>query len=157
RKLADAAKELLIDFRSYANSNLTFSFTQPGKGLPDSLRYQLYDSLHRMGIGPVPDRSVNENEDAQSERLEFPSAIARYKDYEIPIDLQSSKSGMTDEARLNYSENLLEYKFAEAIHKLTRKRVPVVAYAVGNGQPLPPTTYDLVNTLRNNYRLGVLD
>ncbi len=157
KKLGDAAQELLTEFRSYANSNLSFSFVQPGKGLSDTLRYQVYDSLAQMGIGPVPDQSVSEGEDAQSQRLVFPSAIARYKDFEIPINLLSSKSGMTPEATLNYSENLLEYKFAEAIHKLTRDKVPVVAYAVGNGEPLPPTTYDLFNTLRNNYRLGVLD
>lgn len=157
RKLSNAAEELLTEFRSYANRNLSFSFVQPGKGMADSLRYQLYDSLARMGIGPIPDRSVSEDEDAQSERLVFPSAIARYKDLELPINLLSSKSGMTEEATLNYSENLLEYKFADAIHKLTRKSVPIVAYTIGNGQPLNPTVNDLFNTLRNNYRLGVLD
>lgn len=157
RKLSNAAEELLTEFRSYANRNLSFSFIQPGKGLSDTLRYQLYDSLGRMGIGPVPDVSENEGEDAQSQRLVFPSAIARYKDFEIPINLMSSKSGMTPEATLNYSENLLEYKFAEAIDKLTRKTVPVVAYAVGNGEPVDPTVKDLLTTLSDNYRLGILD
>ncbi|HEX6182157.1 MAG TPA: gliding motility-associated ABC transporter substrate-binding protein GldG, partial [Chitinophagaceae bacterium] len=157
RKLGDAAEELLSEFRSHANRNLTFSFVQPAKGLSDSARYNLYDSFRLMGIEPQPDISVSENEDAQSQRLVFPSAIARYKDLELPINLLSSKSGMTQESTLNYSENLLEYKFAEAIHKLTRKTVPVVAYAVGNGEPLNPTVNDLFNTLRNNYRLGVLD
>ena len=157
KKLGNAAEELLTEFRSYADRNVQFRFVQPGKGLSDTLRYQLYDSLGRLGIGPVPDRSVSEDQDAQSERLVFPSAIAKYKDYELPINLLSSKSGMSEEATLNYSENLLEYKFAEAIHKLTRKSVPVIAYAVGNGEPLNPTVNDLFNTLRNNYRLGVLD
>jgi len=157
RKLRNAAEELLTEFRTYGNRNLTFRFVQPGQDLPDSARSQLYDSLTRMGIGPVPDISVSEEQDEQSQQLVFPSAIARYKDFEIPINLLSSKSGMSKEATLNYSENLLEYKFADAIHKLTRKTVPIVAYAVGNGQPLNPTVNDLFNSLRNNYRLGVLD
>ena len=40
------------------------------------------------------------------------------------------------EATLNAAEALLEFKFANAIDKLTRKYVPVVAYALGNGEPI---------------------
>jgi ABC-2 type transport system permease protein len=49
----------------------------------------------------------------------------------------SGKSGMDEESTLNYSEALLEFKFADAIDKVTRKQLPIVAYAAGNGQPLP--------------------
>lgn len=157
KKLRNAAEELLNEFRMYGDENISFRFVQPGKDMSDTARAALYDTLTQMGIGPVPDISISDEQDAQSEKLVFPSAIARYRGMEMPINLLSSKSGMTKEATLNYSENLLEYKFADAIHKLTRKKVPIVAYAVGNGEPLNPTVNDLFNSLRNNYRLGVLD
>jgi len=64
---------------------------------------------------------------------------------------------MDEESSLNYSEALLEFKFADAIDKLTRKQVPVVAYAAGNGEPLNPTIRDLFDVMRNNYRFGVID
>ena len=59
-----------------------------------------------------------------------------YGDRKIPVDLMSGKSGMDEETSLNYSEALLEFKFADAIDKLTRKEFPIVAYAAGNGEPL---------------------
>jgi gliding-associated putative ABC transporter substrate-binding component GldG len=64
---------------------------------------------------------------------------------------------MDEESTLNYSEALLEFKFADAIDKLTRKQLPIVAYAAGNGQPLNPTVRDLFDAMRNNYRFGVID
>jgi len=83
--------------------------------------------------------------------------MATYKGRRIPVDLISGKSGMDEESSLNYSEALLEFKFADAIDKLTRKKLPVVAYAAGNGEPLNPTVRDLFDLMRNNYRFGVID
>ena len=57
---------------------------------------------------------------------------------------------MDEETTLNYSEALLEFKFADAIDKLTRHEFPIVAYAAGNGEPLPPNEKikDLFVTMR---------
>jgi gliding-associated putative ABC transporter substrate-binding component GldG len=69
------------------------------------------------------------------------------------------KSGMDEETTLNYSEALLEFRFADAIDKVTRKEFPIVAYLAGNGEPLPPNPIvkDLFVTMSSNYRFGVID
>jgi ABC-2 type transport system permease protein len=157
KRLSIASQELLSEFKEYGKTNIQYRFVRPGEGLPDSLRYQVYDSLVQMGVKTFNNQVTAKAGEEKTERLIFPSAMIRYKDRQIPVDLMSGKSGMDEESTLNYSEALLEFKFADAIDKLTRKQLPVVAYAAGNDEPLNPTVRDLFDAMRNNYRFGVID
>ncbi|MEJ7677029.1 MAG: gliding motility-associated ABC transporter substrate-binding protein GldG [Segetibacter sp.] len=157
KKLSVANDELLSEFKEYGKGNLQYRFIRPGEGLPDSLRYQVYDSLVKMGVKTFNNQVTAKEGEEKTERLIFPAAMVMYGDRKIPVDLISGKSGMDEESSLNYSEALIEFKFADAIDKLTRKQVPVVAYATGNGEPLNPTVRDLFDAMRNNYRFGVID
>ncbi len=157
KKLSVASNELLNEFKEYGKGNLQYRFVKPGEGLPDSLRYQVYDSLVKMSVKTFNNQVTSKEGEEKTERLIFPAAMILYGDRKIPVDLISGKSGMDEESSLNYSEALLEFKFADAIDKLTRKQVPVVAYAAGNGEPLNPTVRDLFEAMRNNYRFGVID
>ncbi len=76
-----------------------------------------------------------------------------FKNYNVINDLPQEDK----EATLNAAEALLEFKFANAIEKLTRKYIPTIAYAVGNGEPVDLSINDLGESLRNDYRLGVFD
>ena len=158
KKLSIASEELLNEFKEYGTTNFQYRFTRPGAGLADSLRYKIYDSLSQLGVKPFNNQVTSKQGAETTERWIFPAAIVRYNDsMQIPIDLMSGKSGADEETTLNHSEALLEFKFADAINKLTRKEVPVVAYAAGNGEPLNPTVRDLFETMRTNYRFGVID
>jgi ABC-2 type transport system permease protein len=157
RRLSIASEEMLSEFKEYGKTNIQYRFVRPGEGLPDSLRYMLYDSLVQMGIKPFNNQVTAKEGEEKTERLIFPAAMVKYKDRQMPIDLMSGKSGMDEESTLNYSEALLEFKFADAIDKLTRKQLPIVAYAAGNGEPLNPTVRDLFDAMRNNYRFGIVD
>ncbi len=157
KKLSLATEELLREFKEHGKVNIQYRFIRPGEGLPDSLRYQVYDSLVQIGIKPFNNQVTAKEGEEKTERLIFPAALVMYKNRKIPVDLMSGKSGLDEESTLNYSEALLEFKFADAIDKLTRKQLPIVAYAAGNGQPLNPTVRDLFDAMRNNYRFGVID
>ncbi|MDQ6813483.1 MAG: gliding motility-associated ABC transporter substrate-binding protein GldG [Bacteroidota bacterium] len=159
KKLSVATDELLNEFKEYAKGNLQYRFIRPGEGLADSARYQVYDSLIKMGIKPFNNQVTAKEGEEKTERLIFPAATVMYGGHQIAVDLTSGKSGIDEESSLNYSEALLEFKFADAINKLTRKTFPVVAYAAGNGEPLPPNgkIKDLFVTMSKNYRFGVID
>jgi gliding-associated putative ABC transporter substrate-binding component GldG len=159
KKLSVASDELLNEFKEYAKGNLQYRFIRPGEGLPDTLRYQVYDSLVRMGIKTFNNQVTTREGEEKTERLIFPAAMVLYDGRQIPVDMTTGKSGMDEESTLNYSEALLEFKFADAIDKLTRKEFPIVAYAAGNGEPLPPNEKikDLFVSLSKNYRFGVVD
>ena len=156
RKLEIATEELLSDLRDESNGKLSYTFIKPGEGLSDTLKSMLYDSLFSIGVRPF-NNELNREEGEKTEQLIFPSAIVRYQGKLKVVDLMSGKSGADEESSLNYSEALLEFKFDDAIDKLTKKQFPIVAYAIGNGEPVNPSVQDLVTTLSKNYRTGIFD
>ena len=129
----------------------------------------LYDSLARLGV--VFERTEVTNTDEITSQLIIPSALVKYGNRKpIAIDLRSSRRVFKQynvvndvepledkEATRNAAEALLEYKFANAIDKLTREYIPTIAYLVGNGEPIDMKINDLGESLRNDYRLAVFD
>jgi ABC-2 type transport system permease protein len=171
KKLSIATDELLDEFKDYAGGNLHVKFEKPGADIKDdSVKAMLFDSLHRMGVVfETRNIATAENKDI-ADQFTIPSAVVSYGNRKpFVIDLRSSKTIFKSydvvnqnpeedvEATRNAAEALLEFKFANAIDKLTRKEAPAIAYLVGNGQPIDLKINDLGENLRNDYRLGVFN
>lgn len=172
RKLNQSVQDLLSEFKSLPGGNLlTVKFEKPGEDIRnDTARVLLYDSLAKLGVVFEQAASVSAESEKSTRQLIIPSALLTYKNQKpIAVDLRSSRkvfkqyNVLTEdpqedvEATRNAAEALLEYKFANAIDKLTRKNIPTVAYAVGNGEPIDLKVNDLGESLRNEYRLAVFD
>jgi ABC-2 type transport system permease protein len=163
KKLSNSTKELLDNFKDYSGNHIQYKFELPGEGLNDSSKAAVYDSLIAMGLRPTNQQvQVKEGEgEGKNLREIFPGAVITYGGRTIAVDLlqgQIQKSvfnsdDILDKQELNSAEALLEYKFANAIQKLTQKEVPVVAYAYGNGEPQfgIPFVYDVFETLGRNF------
>lgn len=169
KKLSIATNDLLSEFREISHNNIHFHFEKPGKNLNDSDKNNLYDSLQRLGVVFEQNSDASTNEKA-TQQLIIPSAIIEYDNYKpVAIDLRSSRTVFKNynvvndepqedkEATLNAAEALLEYKFANAIDKLTRKNIPVIAYCLGNGEAPPQQVNDLIKSLASDYKFGPVD
>jgi ABC-2 type transport system permease protein len=170
KKLSIATNDLLSEFRDISHNNIRFHFERPGENLNDSDRNNLYDSLQKLGVVFEQNNDVSQTNEKATQQLIIPSAIIEFRNYRpVAIDLRSSRTVFKNynvvndepqedkEATLNSAEALLEYKFANAIDKLTRKNVPTVAYCLGNGEAGPQNVNDLIQSLRNDYRLAIFD
>jgi ABC-2 type transport system permease protein len=155
RNLRNDAEELLQEFRETAGTSLSFRFRRPGEGMDENGRQQFLLSLDSLGIRPTNVRVQTKAGESQEERLVYPAALVTYKDQVVPIDLLQGQDMTGGLQTLNTASALLEYKFANAIQKLTRERPAVIGYLTGNGEPLSYNVYDLVErTLRPNYGFG---
>jgi gliding-associated putative ABC transporter substrate-binding component GldG len=125
------------------------------------------DVLKRLGIMPYT-LQVQQSEDASSQQVIYPAAIVSSGKKKTAIDLLSGKTESTrdpltgrptiDEARsIGNAEMLLEYKIISAIDRIQRKQKPSVAYLIGNGEPMGPETQNLVETISQDYQLGLID
>jgi gliding-associated putative ABC transporter substrate-binding component GldG len=170
KKLSIATNDLLSEFRDLSNNNIHFKFEKPGESLSDSERLQLYDSLQRIGVVFEQNSDVSSANQKATQQLIIPSAIVDYgNNRPVAVDLRSSRTVFKNynvvndepqedkEATLNAAEALLEYKFANAIDKLTRKNIPTIAYCIGNGEAGPQNVNDLLKNLNNDYRLALFD
>src|SRR5690606_22711668 len=84
-------------------------------------------------------------------RLVFPGAMLRYKDRVMAVDLLEGQSSLEGVNALNNAEALLEFKFANAIEKITREEVPLIGYAIGHGQSLDYNMKSLFDALKTTY------
>jgi ABC-2 type transport system permease protein len=137
----------------------------------DYIEFITINRYRRLGV-VIDEESLSKysQKEISFDKLVIPSALVSFghkKPY--AIDLRSSKTVFKPydvvnqnpeedvEATRNAAEALLEFKFANAIDKLTRKEVPAIAYLVGNGEPIDYSINDLGESLRNDYRLAVFN
>ncbi len=173
KKLSIATKDILDEFKSISGSLVQVRFEKPGENITnDTAKVLLYDSLAKLGVVFEKSEVVSSKTETATNQLIIPSALVSFRNGQKPIavDLRSSRKVYKQfnvvndnapqediEATRNAAEALLEYKFADAIDKLTRKYVPTVAYVVGNGEPIDFKVNDLGESMRNEYRLAVFD
>ena len=156
KKLSKSTEELLDEFKEYGNGKVHFRFFDPLISLDDSAKKDLVDSLKRMGIDPMTVVAQSKKGEEQSERFILPGAIVKYKDRIFPVNLLKGISNTDENSLYNNAEALLEYKFANAIDKITQNKVPAVGYVLGNGEPLDLRVYNLIEGLRKNYNFGIV-
>jgi ABC-2 type transport system permease protein len=167
KKLSNSTRELLENFKNYGGNKIQFKFEIPGEGLDDTTKANVFDSLVSMGLRPTNQQVQVKEGEGKTQRQIFPGAILQYGGRSIAVDLLQGQvqknvfnsDDILDKQSLNSAEALLEYKFANAIQKLTQKDVPVVAYAYGNGEPpfgfLP--VHDVFETLGKNFIVDTVD
>ncbi len=155
QKLSEATRERLQSFKDYAGAKVVYRFVDPFEGRNEAEQAQIAKSLYEKGVEPV---SLNVRGDKNSsEQIIYPYALVQYQGRSQPVKLLENHLGMSPLEVLNYSESLLEYKLASAIHKLERSTKQRIAYIVGHGEQLGLHTYDLFMTLRQHYFIDTLD
>lgn len=155
KKLSNASREMLNEFRSLSKTNLSVEFKRPGEDMDpqQANAFKLY--IDSLGLKPTNVKVTASAGEAAEERLLYAGAMVSSGGHDLIIDLLQGQSLTGGYEALNNAEALLEYKFANAIQKLTREEIPVIGYLTGNGQPLTYNVYDLIeNTLKPNYGFG---
>ncbi|MEO8823487.1 MAG: gliding motility-associated ABC transporter substrate-binding protein GldG [Ginsengibacter sp.] len=155
KKLSFSAQELLQEFQEYSNGNIHYKVISADEKIPGTIR-SYADTLSSLGLVPI-NLKVQLKEGEQSQYI-YPAALINYQEKLQPVNLYSGSSNIITPPELNSAEALLEFDFANGIEKLINHQKPLVAYAVGNGEPTGPNTYDLVeNVLKKNYHLFMMD
>jgi ABC-2 type transport system permease protein len=155
KKLSASSEELLQEFKEYAGGKIRYKLLSADDQMPGTSRTYA-DTLSSMGIIPI-NLKVQLKAGEQSQFV-YPAALVHYKDRILPVNLYSGTQTIITPPELNSAEALLEYKFADAIYKVTADHKPMIAYSVGNGEPAGLNVYDLVeNLLKKNYNLFTIN
>src|SRR5687767_6227119 len=145
KRLQNAAKDMLNEFRAYSGDNIEYAFINPSLGTTEE-RNQLYKQLTDAGLMPT---NLNvQGEEALSQKIIFPGAIFSYHGRSFPVQLLENQIGFGPQEVLNNSVELLEYKFANSIKKLTQESRPRILFARGQGELPDENIADIVQTLQ---------
>jgi ABC-2 type transport system permease protein len=145
KRLTNSTREFLEECREYSGGRLQVIFKDPFDGLSDSAVYYLKDSMrnnYELTTFLVGDIQVKTGKEAKQVEILPGASVSTKQKTEVINFLKGVRAIGTKEEELaemyNDIEATLEYKIISAINKVTTSKKPVIAYAVGNGQPGPP-------------------
>lgn len=155
KKLANSTGETLQQFKEIAGKNFQYSFISPDEDV-EGTNVKWADTLSALGFYPI--NLTSQVKAGQQQQNIYPVAFVHYKDKVMPVMLYQGKTKAITYAEINSAEAMMEYNFISVINKLQQKEKPIVAYAVGNGEPTGYNTEDLVrNTLQQEYKFFTIN
>lgn len=155
RMLSQSATELLSEFKEYSHGRIHYKVVDPESLVPGT-NVHWADTLQSLNIIPI-NLKVQLKAGEQSQYV-YPAAAAMSDGKLVAINLYPAARPVITPSDLNTAESQFEYQFANAIQKLRQTARPMIAYAIGNGEPTGSNTYDLVeNILHPNYDVFTID
>jgi ABC-2 type transport system permease protein len=157
KRLQNATKDLLSDYKAYSNANIKIIFEDPLKDVPANEQDTIIKKYLGIGIKPI---SINLKNDAGiTQKLIFPMALIESGDTQIPINLLQKTGG----AATDYEENItssiqnLEYAFTSSLKRLMTGVSPKIGFTEGHGEPSNLYLYDAITSLSQQYYVGRVD
>ncbi len=154
RKLANSTEDFLALLKDQNGSKVQYRFISPQEGVGEGDRiYE--DTLIALGASPI-NLTVQVEAGEESRRV-YPVAILRYKGKQSLVNLYTGGKRMISAVEMNSAEAMMEYQFARSIDALVNPQKPLLAYSSGNGEVTDARTYDLQQTLQQDYELFLLN
>lgn len=144
KRLRNAAEEMLYEFANVSGGKIQYRFFDPNT-IEYEKREQLYKELYDKGLMPT-NLQVKEA-DGTSQQIIFPGLLMRYRNQEIPVNLLENRPGFGPDEALNVSIELLEYKLANGIKKVSQRMNPRIGIVQGHGELDTLALADIINTL----------
>jgi gliding-associated putative ABC transporter substrate-binding component GldG len=155
KKLAAATEDLLREFKEVGGNKIKYRFIAPDE-IIEGTNSIYADTLTSLGIIPINLTAQVKN--GQQQQQVYPVALLNYKDTMLPVQIYKGKTPIVNVKEVNNAEAMLEYHFANAIASIGKKEKTEIAYAIGNGEPMDFSVYDLAEqTLKPAYNLSLVD
>ena len=152
RKLRNAIREMLDDFKAYSGNRLVYRFFDPSDAESAAERNEQYAALEANGIRRFIVHKTNKD-GSQSQQIVFPGAILAYKERQSPVNLLSNNTMIPLEIQLNASFEALEYELIKTINLLIADSIGTIAFTTGQGEPGMAELYDLGTEFSNYYNV----
>ena len=154
KRLKNATKDLLNDYKAYSAADFKVVFVDPISGLTLNEQDTVINHLYQIGIKPI---NINIKTDAGfSEKLVFPMALIESNGKQMPVKLLQNQGGEAS----NYDENInnsiknLEYTFTSSLRKVISGYNPRIGFTESNGEPDNRYLYDAISALSESYVVG---
>lgn len=154
KRLRNATKDMLADYKAYSKANFKVVFIDPVSGLTLEERDTVIQHLYEMGIRPT---NINIKTDAGfSEKLVFPMALIESNGKRMPVKLLQNLGGEASnyDESINNSIKNLEYVFTSSLKKVITGYNPRIGFTEGNGEPDNRYLYDAITALSDSYVVG---
>jgi ABC-2 type transport system permease protein len=152
KRLNKAVREMLDEFRVYANANIQYQFIDPYESRDIKSTNALIKELYDKGLQPT-NVKYKDDKGGSSEKMVVPGAIVSYNGVEFPVTILSNNPGISGEENLNNSLQSLEYQFINAIHSITNTKLEKIAFLEGHNELDQYYVGDMMRELSNYYQV----
>ena len=154
KRLRNATRDLLNDYKAYSAVELKVLFIDPLAGLSGGAEQDTVMSrLYQAGIEPTTLNIKNDNGFAQ--KTIFPMAMVEANGNGMPIKLLQNLDASGDyESNINNSIQNLEYAFTSAIQKVLLGEYPRIGFTEANGELNDAELDDAIRSLSESYEVG---
>lgn len=150
KRLQKSTVELLDGFRNHS-SRIEYVIENPlGGSVEEDNAAKKF--LEEQFI--YPNQLIVKGAEENRELLFYTYANLSYKGRSIPVNLVAKEGGNLTDYDINNSINLLEYKFADAINKLSTGIKPSIAFSRGHGELNDLQIGSFRNAMSSRYRVG---
>lgn len=154
KRLQESTRQLLDRYESYAPQLIT-EFENPSEGSIEDINARK-EELRKDGIFPTTLR-YGEGDQLTNKQI-YPYAIFSLGSRQVVVNLlEEQVMGVPEEVVLNNAVSLLEYKFSNAIQKLTLLEKPSIVFTDGQGELAREQTARFESLLREHYNTGRLN
>lgn len=155
KRLRNATRELLDEYRIASNSKIEYEFIDPFDGKDKKQVSEIIEQLGSKGLFPT--NVQVKQDDELSQKIVIPGALFSYKGKEYPLNLLKGQFGKGGEETINESIELLEYQISNVLRKCTVQKKKKIAFLVGNGELKSIQVADFGRELSEFYELARLD
>jgi gliding-associated putative ABC transporter substrate-binding component GldG len=149
KKLANSTAEFLQLLKENNTAHFNYKFISPDDEIETGKTYG--DSLAAMGVTPI-NLTVQIKQGQQSNLL-FPVAVVKYKGQQSIINLYPESKRIVSYAEMNSAETMMEYEFTKTLDALINPEKPLIAYSIGNKEPVAAETFSLQQVTVKDYEL----
>lgn len=149
-RLRNESKEILDEFRAYANGHLQYEFITPGEGLTGEEALNIEKQLYDKGL--IPEEIMQRGKDKTTQTRIWPGALVTYHNKEAVWQIFTRQSpGIDIETSVNNSVEELEYSLTNTIRKLLRQRKAEVTFLEGQHELDTLQQYSFMKALSEYY------
>jgi ABC-2 type transport system permease protein len=152
KRLKEATRDMLNEFRMVAGANIEFEFEDVLKDKEIKEKDEILKQFVSKGIEiSRPDVKADE---APTDRYIIPGGMVFYKGQEYPINLLKKKFGNSIEMDINESIELLEYEIGNVIRKCVAGKDVKIAMITGHGELGDMDVADIATELGDYYNVS---
>nr|MBC7613662.1 gliding motility-associated ABC transporter substrate-binding protein GldG [Pseudopedobacter sp.] len=152
KRLRNATKDLLSDYKAYAGNKLNFEFIDPIAGKNQREQEAVYNQMTQKGIDPT-NLSVK-TASGLTQKVIYPAAEVSAGANSMAVKLLQTRMGSSPEEVLNNSVQNLEYAFSSAIKKVSAGGKPRIGFTEGHGELSDLELQDALKSLTEGYEAG---
>lgn len=152
KRLHNAIKENLDEFRVLAKENIQYQFINPSESSDVKIRNKVYAEIYEKGLKPT-NIQAHDKEGGATEKILFPGALVTYNGIEISVGFLKNNVALSPEENLNNSIQTIEYELVRAINSLTNKKTDKIAFLEGQGELNELQVGDISRELSNYYQV----